>query len=112
MQFCGPAALLNTAVASERWGKKRDLQNVCYLCECASVCGTSIRLAAEAGRLLESSGCEREASALPQAMLQHRLELCAQTDHPEGRTEGERKVTKHTLNSDLGHIALWSSQVT
>lgn len=50
-----------------------------------SGCGTSVRLAAEASRLLECGGCERQASALPQAVLQHHLELCAQTDHPAGR---------------------------
>lgn len=96
-------------------GGKRNLQKVCYVCECASVCGTSIRLAAEASRLLESGGCERQAAALSQAMLQHHLELCTQTDHPEGKTEGERKdrrVTKHSLNSDFGLIALQFSEVT
>lgn len=46
----------------------------------------------EARRVLESGGGEGQAAALPQAVLQHRLELGAQADHPARR---RRPVTGH-----------------
>lgn len=84
---------------------------MCYECERASLCGTSICLAAETSRLLEGGSCERESSVPPKAMLQHHLELCTQTNHPAGKMEGERKdklVTKHSLDSGLGLVGLRS----
>lgn len=48
---------------------------------CTSVCS-----AAEAGGLFEGGGGQRQATALPQAVLQHRLQLSAQTDDPAETT--------------------------
>ena len=43
---------------------------------------TRFCLVGEPGRLFEGGGRERQTAGLPQAMLQHRLKLGTQTDHP------------------------------
>lgn len=50
---------------------------------------TCFGLAAEACGLLESSSGEGQASALLQAVLQHRFKLRTQTDHPAEERKGD-----------------------
>lgn len=83
-----------TAAMSQMWGKHGfdDVLHCGLIIVSRSRGRTCFGFGVEARRVLESGGGEGQAAALPQAVLQHRLELGAQADHPARR---RRPVTGH-----------------